>query len=71
MSLELQDVGTVKVHPEVHALLKAAALSERVDMNAFIRDVLHLWASKQVDMHTMAHQLAVAKGLSGITGDWK
>ena len=71
MSLELQDVGTIKVHPEVHALLKASAHMDRLDMSAFIRDLLHAWASKQVDARTMAEQLAKSKGLSGITGDWK
>ena len=71
MSLELQDVGSIKVHPEVHALLKATAHVERIEMNALIRDVLHAWASKRTDALSMATELVKAKGLPGISGDWK
>lgn len=71
MSLDLQDVGAIKVHPEVHAMLKAQAYVDRIEMNVLIRDLLHDWATKQNDARTMAEQLAKAKGLSGISGDWK
>lgn len=71
MSLELQDVGAIKVHPEVHAILKATALVDRIEMNALIRDVLHAWASKRVDAMSIATDLVKAKGLREITGDWK
>jgi len=71
MSLELQDVGAIKVHPEVHALIKGTAVIERIEMNALIREILHEWAAKRVDAMSMAVALAKAKGLSEITGDWK
>lgn len=71
MSLELQDVGAIKVNPEVHAILKATALVDRIEMNALIRDVLHAWASKRVDAMSMVTDLMKAKGLREITGDWK
>ena len=71
MSLELQDVGAIKVHPEVHALLKATAITERLEMNALIRDVLHKWAKNRVDAMSMATDLVKAKGLREITGGWQ
>lgn len=71
MALELQDVGTIKVHPEVHALLKATAIAEKTEMSAKVREVLHDWARRQFDTYSLATELVKAKGLSGITGDWK
>ncbi len=71
MALELQDVGGVKVHPEVHALLKARAAAEKTEMVTFIRELLHAWARKEFDTFTLANDLAKAKGLSGIVGDWR
>ena len=70
MSLELQDCNT-KVHPEVHALLKAHALINQMEMSALVRQIVHEWASKQERVWTMAQDLAKSKGLSGITGEWK
>ena len=47
MSLELADLGSVKVHQEVHCLLKAHALVNKQEMNALAREIIHEWAAKQ------------------------
>lgn len=71
MSLELKDLPTIKVHPEVHAMLKANAMYGDVEINALCREILHKWATRQHEINVRAHELAKANGLSGITGDWK
>lgn len=71
MSLELTDLGRVKVHPEVHALLTAQASISECDTNALVRGILHDWATKQFHVISVANSIAISKGLSGITGDWK
>jgi hypothetical protein len=71
MALELQDVGSVKVHPEVHAMLKAKAMCQKVEMVTLIRQVLHDYVRVDFDTYSLAVELVKAKGLSGITGDWK
>jgi len=71
MSLELQDLPTIKVHQEVHCLLKAYATVHKQDMNALVREILHKWAKQQVDVLSMATDLAKSKELTGISGDWK
>ena len=71
MSLELQDLPTIKVHPEVHCLLKAHAQVREKEINAVVREIIHAWASKQVHVMSVARDIANSKELSGITGDWK
>ena len=71
MSLELKELPVIKVHPEVHAMLKANAVCTDVEINAFCREILHKWATRQHEINTKAADLAKASGLSGITGDWK
>ena len=71
MSLELKELSSIKVHPEVHALLRANALCKNIEMNALCRDILHKWAREQHEINVKATEIARASGLSGITGDWK
>lgn len=71
MSLELADLGSVKVHQEVHCLLKAHAMVNKQEMNALAREILHEWASKQFQAFSLAQEIARAKELAGITGEWK
>ena len=71
MSLELKELSSIKVHPEVHAMLRANALCKNVEMNALCREILHKWAKEQHEINTKAIEIARASGLSGITGDWK
>ena len=71
MSLELQDLPTIKVHQEVHALLKAHSAVHKQEINALVREILHLWASDYVSVWSMANDFAKAKQLPGISGDWK
>ena len=71
MSLELKELSSIKVHPEVHAMLRANALCKNVEMNAFCREILHKWAREQHEINSKSDEIARASGLSGITGDWK
>ena len=71
MALELQDLGSIKVHQEVHALLKAYASVHKQEMNSLVREIVHTWAQKQFDVMSMATSLAKAKDLPGITGEWQ
>lgn len=71
MSLDLSDLGSIKVHPEVHCLIKAHALINKQEMAALAREIIHEWASKQHQAFSLAQDLAKAKELPGITGDWK
>lgn len=71
MALELQDLPTIKVHLEVHCLLKAHAQVHDKEINAVVREIIHAWASQQVHVMSVAEAFAKAKELPGITGDWK
>ncbi len=71
MALDLQDIGAVKVHPEVLALLTAKSQMEKMDRVAFIRRLLHEWARKEFDTFKLAEKIAISNDLTGITGDWK
>lgn len=71
MALDLQDLPSIKVHTEVHSLLKAHAHVHKQEINALVREILHDWASKQFDVFSMANSLCKSKDLTGITGDWK
>jgi hypothetical protein len=71
MALPLTDLPSIKVHPEVHCLLKANATVNQKDVNALVREILHEWALRQFHVFSMATDLAKAKELSGITGDWQ
>lgn len=71
MSLDLADLGSVKVHQEVHCLLKAHALVNKQEMNALAREIIHDWASKQFQAFSLAQEIAKSKDLTGITGEWK
>ena len=71
MSLELQDLPTIKVHQEVHCLLKAHAQVHKQELNALVREIIHAWAKTQVHVFSVANDLAKSKGLTEISGDWK
>ena len=70
MSLDLTELPTIKVHPHVHALLKAQSLKEKRDMNQLVRAILHVWAFEKVDVISMANEFLKSKDLPEITGDW-
>jgi hypothetical protein len=72
MSLPLADLGTIKVHPEVHAVLRAfARMENEKELNAFVRRILHEWAKERVHALNLANEFAKERGLTGITGDWE
>lgn len=70
MSLELVDLPTIKVHPEVHALLKAQAHHDKRTLNDLVREILHTWASQKFNVLSMANDILKSKDMSEITGDW-
>lgn len=71
MALDLQDLPTIKVDQQVHAMLKAESLVHRIELNALVRDVLHEWAKKKFDAFSMAREICKSKGLTELDGEWK
>ena len=71
MAPDLQDLPTIKVDQQVHAMLKAESLVHRIELNALVRDVLHEWAKKKFDAFSMAQDICKSKGLGGIDGEWR
>lgn len=71
MSLPLHDLGNVKVDETTHSLLRARALSKRMDVTALARELLDAWASEELHVLSMANEIHKAKELGEITGDKK
>ena len=71
MALELVDLPGIKVHPEVHAFIKAKAEIQRVNMNELVRQILHDVVLREISIFTLADKHCKDKELSGLTGDFK
>lgn len=71
MSLPLHDLGSVKVDETTHSLLRARALSKRLDTTAFAREILDAWASEELHVLSVAQDIHESKGFGKITGDSK
>ena len=71
MSLPLRDLGNIKVSETTHSLLRARAMSKRVDLAAFARELLDAWANEELHVFSIANEIHQAKELGEITGERK
>lgn len=71
MSLPLHDLGNVKVNEATHSLLRARAMSKRMDLTSFTREILDSWATEELHVFSIANEIHKAKELGEITGDCK
>lgn len=69
MSLELHDLGSVKISQRAHALYKAKAMALGVDVVSVIRQVIHEAAQKEFDAMSVAAEIYKSKGLGDILKD--
>jgi hypothetical protein len=71
MSLPLHDLGNVKVDERTHSMLRARAMAKRIDLSAFVRELLDNWATEELHVFSMAADLHESKGFGAIHGDSK
>ena len=71
MSLPLHDLRNVKVKERTHSLLRARAMSKRMDINAITREILDAWADEELHVFSVASDIHQAKELGEILGDDK
>jgi hypothetical protein len=71
MSLPLHDLGNVKVDEVTHSMLRARAMSKKIDLTAFVRELLDSWAAEELHVFSIASSLHESKGFGAINGDSK
>lgn len=69
MSLPLHDLGNVKVKERTHSLLRARAMSKRMDINAITREILDAWADEELHVFSVAAHIHQAKELGEILSE--
>ena len=69
MSLELHDLGSVKISQRAHALFKARASILGVDVVTIIRQVIHDAAQKEFNTMSLAADIYKSKGPGDIFKD--
>lgn len=72
MATELQDFRG-KLTTETWCVLQAESRISGEDMQVILRDVMHAWASKKLNVARITDDLLRAKGLPGVAkgSDWK
>lgn len=68
MAIELRDLRT-KVSVTCDALLEGRSRSEGRDKADIVREILHQWADRQLDMLNVADRLVRVEGIEGILGE--
>lgn len=69
MSLPLKDIGSVKLTERDHSFLRAEALSTNTDVIALVRQLVHEYVSKRIDVLRLADEIHQSKGLGGVLDD--
>lgn len=67
MSIELKDFRG-KITPETDAVLEAINRTTGKDKSEIAREILHKWASEQIDVASVLDTLLRREGISGIGG---
>lgn len=68
MSLELRDLRA-KITIETELALDAYAAAHGIEKSEAVRDLLHLWAVKQVHAATLLQRAMKREGLTGHAGE--
>lgn len=69
MSLPLKDIGSVKLSERDHSFLRAEALTLNVELTSLVRNLVHEYVSKRIDVLRLANDLHQSKGLGGVLED--
>jgi hypothetical protein len=69
MSLDLHDMGRLKVTPETNAWLEAKHQITGEEKSAIVRDLLHKHIQQELDVIRVADRLLRREGLPGILGE--
>jgi len=67
MSVELKDFRG-KITPETDAVLEAINRTTGKDKSEIAREILHKWASDQIDVASVLDTLLRREGIAGIGG---
>lgn len=69
MSLELHDLGSLKIHQRDRSYLKAKAKSLGIELPPYIRQLVHEAVQRDLDILQDAIEIHEAKGLGNILKD--
>ena len=69
MSLPLKDIGSVKLSERDHSFLRAEAMASNVEVTALVRNLVHEYVSKRIEVFRLADELHQAKGLGKVLDD--
>jgi hypothetical protein len=70
MSIDLKDFRG-KITPEAHVALEAEARVSGRDRTEVAREILHVWAARQLHAASVLHGLATAQGIAGSVRDMR
>ena len=68
MSLELRDLRA-KITIETELALDAYAAAQGIEKSEAVRDLLHVWAMKQLHASTLLQRAMKREGLAGHSGE--
>ena len=69
MSLPLKDIGSVKLSERDHSFLRAEALTMNIELTALVRNLVHEYVSKRIEVFRLADELHQAKGYGRVLED--
>lgn len=69
MSIELVDLGRLKVTEETSVILNAQARLQGRGVHEIVRGLLHEWAQYKLHEQKLTHAACTAQGLLGTSGD--
>lgn len=69
MSLPLHDLGSIKVSEQAHSYLRAKAISQQCDVATLVRNLVHEFVSRELEVFRVANEIHEAKRLGGIMED--
>lgn len=69
MSLPLRDLGSIKVSEQAHSYLRAKALSQQCDVATLVRNLVHDFVLRELEVFKVANEIHQSKELGGIMDD--
>lgn len=69
MSLPLKDIGSVKLTERDHSFLRAEALFTNTEVTALVRNLVHEYVSRRIDVLRLADDIHQSKGLGRVLED--
>lgn len=69
MSLPLKDIGSVKLSERDHSFLRAEAMLTNVEVTTLVRNLVHEYVNKRIEVLRLSDDIHQSKGLGKILED--